>query len=77
MKNDIISKFFAMRIGDDLQSVFIFMAGGDAAGSYEVLWVIRTDGKHSRFSGKGTGKPFFNFDSGFFRLQQWWDKNLE
>lgn len=46
-----IAGYFAVRIGDDLKSVFIFMDGGDAAGSYQVLWALKPNGKHSRFSG--------------------------
>ena len=66
-----------MRIGDDMESVFIFMEGGDAAGCYELLWIIRTDGKYSRLSGVCADQHLFNLDSGFFELQQWWDNKLE
>ena len=62
-----------MRIGDDFQSVFVFMHGGDAAGSYEVLWVLRADGKHSRISGVGSGAYFLNLESGFIENMEWWD----
>jgi hypothetical protein len=61
-----IPGYFAVRIGDDLKSVFIFMYGGDAAGSYQVLWVLRPDGKHSRFSGACADCGFIDFQSGFF-----------
>ena len=70
LKNGNISKYLAMRIGDDLQSLFVFMEGGDAAGCYEVLWIIRTDNKHSRLSGFCSDQQLFNLDSGFFKLQQ-------
>ena len=62
----ISQAIFAVRIGDDLKSVFIFMYGGDAAGSYQVLWVLRPDGKHSRFSGACADCGFIDFQSGFF-----------
>lgn len=41
---------FSAAIGDDLQSVFVFMQGSDAAGTYEVIWVLRQDGRHSRIT---------------------------
>lgn len=41
---------FFVTLGDDLQSVFIFMQGSDAAGTYEVVWVFRSDGHHSRIT---------------------------
>ena len=62
-----IPGYFSVRIGDDLKSVFIFMHGGDAAGSYQVLWVLKPDGKHSRFSGACADCGFIDFQSGFFK----------
>ena len=41
---------FAIKAGDDGGSLLVFMAGGDAAGAYQVIWVLRKDGRHSRFS---------------------------
>jgi hypothetical protein len=55
-----------IRFGDDFQSVFVFMSGGDAAGSYQVIWVLRKDGRHTRFSGACVDCGFIDFDSGFF-----------
>jgi hypothetical protein len=66
---DYKNHYFALRIGDDLQSVFAFMSGGDGAGSYQVLWVLRKDGKHSRFSGSCGDCGFIDFKSGFFSGQ--------
>ena len=43
-KNTFIAKLNG--IGDTL---FVFMAGSDGAGSYQVMWVLRKDGHHSRF----------------------------
>jgi hypothetical protein len=42
--------YFAIKAGDDGESLLVFMAGGDAAGGYQVIWVLRKDGRHSRFS---------------------------
>jgi hypothetical protein len=42
--------YFAVKAGDDGGSLLVFMAGSDAAGSYQVVWVLRGDGHHSRFS---------------------------
>lgn len=41
--------FLSAAVGDDLRSVFVFMNGSSAAGHYDVLWVFREDGHHSRF----------------------------
>ncbi|HYX72205.1 MAG TPA: hypothetical protein VE732_05500 [Nitrososphaera sp.] len=41
---------FAIKLGDDGNSLLAFMAGSDAAGGYQVIWVLRKDGRHSRFS---------------------------
>ena len=58
--------YFAARISDDLQSVFVFMWGGDAAGSYQIIWVLRKDGRHTRFSGACSDCGFIDFQGGFF-----------
>jgi hypothetical protein len=42
--------YFAVKAGDDGSSLLVFMAGGDGAGGYQVIWVLRKDGRHSRFS---------------------------
>jgi hypothetical protein len=61
-----IEDYLAVRIGDDMKSIFVFMNGGDGASHYQVLWVLRPDGKHSRFStGACPDCSFINFDSGF------------
>ena len=59
---DLLSNYFKIRIGDDLKSVFVFLAGGDAAGSYTVVWVLRPDGAHSRFSQACPDCSFIDFD---------------
>ena len=43
-------EYFAVKNGDDGASVLVLMAGGDGAGGYQVVWVLRKDGRHSRFS---------------------------
>jgi len=40
---------FATKLNDAGDSLLIFMAGSDAAGSYQVMWILRNDGHHSRF----------------------------
>jgi hypothetical protein len=44
LKNNFIAKL--NDVGDTL---FVFMAGSDGAGGYQVMWVLRKDGHHSRF----------------------------
>lgn len=41
--------YLALKLSEDGRSLLMFMAGSDAAGSYQVLWVLRRDGRHSRF----------------------------
>jgi len=43
-------EYLALTLSDDGDSVLIFMAGGDAAGGYQVYWTLRKDGHHSKFS---------------------------
>lgn len=38
----------AVLVSDDGTAAFVFVHGSDAAGSYEVIWVLRADGHHSR-----------------------------
>jgi hypothetical protein len=40
---------FVARLNDAGDALFVFMAGSDGAGGYEVMWVLRKDGHHSRF----------------------------
>ncbi|MBZ5536838.1 MAG: hypothetical protein LAO31_12865 [Acidobacteriia bacterium] len=43
-------EYFAIKAGDDRKSLFVFMDASDGAGGYLVVWVLRSDGLHSRFS---------------------------
>ncbi len=58
--------YLKVRLSDDLQSAFVFMSGSDAAGSYQVVWVLRKDGRHTRFSGSCPDCGFIDFKGGFF-----------
>ena len=58
---------FAVRLSDDSNQVFVFMAGGDAAASYNVIWVVSKTGKAARFSGSCADCGFIDFASGFFK----------
>jgi hypothetical protein len=60
----LIEKHFAIRLGDDPASLFVFMNGSDGAGSYQLLWVFRRDGNHSRFSVPCPDCQFIDFESG-------------
>lgn len=46
--------------GNDYQSVFVVMNGGDGIGSYSVIWHLRVDGRHS-YSLIPGGELFFDF----------------
>ena len=50
MSHKSITNAFAVKIADDLKGVFAFMSGSDGAGHYDVIWVLRSDGKHSRIT---------------------------
>ena len=40
---------FVAKLSDNGDSLLLFMAGSDAAGSYQIMWILRKDGHHSRF----------------------------
>ncbi len=40
---------FVAKLNDAGDALFVFMAGSDGAGGYEVMWTLRRDGHHSRF----------------------------
>ena len=52
----------AIRFSDDLNAVFVFMAASDGAGVYDAIWILRKDGRHSRFTNSGEDCRFLNFD---------------
>lgn len=58
----IMNKYLAIKLGDDMKSVFVFLAAGDGAGVYDVIWVLRKDGHHARFTNSGGDCSFLNFD---------------
>ena len=39
----------AAKLNDAGDSLLVFMAGSDAAGSYQIMWILRKDEHHSRF----------------------------
>jgi len=43
------NEYVNVRFSRDLQSVLVTMWGADGAGAYGVVWVLRKDGKHSRY----------------------------
>lgn len=55
-----------LKLGDDGKSVLAFMAGGDGAGGYQVFWIFRNDGKHSRFSSAVSDADYSGFVKWFF-----------
>jgi hypothetical protein len=57
----------AVKFGDDPRTVFVFMHGSDGAGVYDVVWVLRRDGRHSRFANAGGDCGLFNFYCGLSR----------
>jgi hypothetical protein len=39
----------AVKLNDAGDSLLVFMAGSDGGGVYQVMWILRKDGHHSRF----------------------------
>jgi hypothetical protein len=60
----------ALKFGQDAGSVFVFMQGSDGAGVYDVVWVLRADGRHSRWANEGGDCSLFNFYCGLDGLRQ-------
>lgn len=60
------NEYFKLKFGDDGKSVMAFMAGSDAAGSYQVFWIFRNDGRHSRFGNGASDAGSLNFVNVFF-----------
>jgi hypothetical protein len=59
-----------LKFGQDTRSVFVFMTGSDGAGVYDVVWVLRKDGRHSRWANAGGDCSLFNFYCGLDALRQ-------
>lgn len=57
-----MNKYLAIKFSDDGKALFVFMAGGDGAGTYDAIWVFRKDGKHTRFTNSGGDCTFLDFD---------------
>jgi hypothetical protein len=53
-----------LKFGQDAGSVFVFMQGSDGAGVYDAVWVLRKDGRHSRWANAGGDCSAFNFYCG-------------
>ena len=62
-------RYLALRFGQDAGSVFVFMNGSDGAGVYDVVWVLRKDGRHSRWANAGGDCSLFNFYCGLGGLR--------
>lgn len=53
-----------VRFSDGGEGVFVLMNGSDGAGVYDVIWVLRADGRHSRLAREGGDCSFLNLDCG-------------
>jgi hypothetical protein len=47
--------------GSDYKSIFVFMNGGDGAGSYTAVWSLRADGKHTFMKPAYSDELYFDF----------------
>ena len=61
-KRGWMKNYLSIRFSDDMKAVFVFLHAGDGAGVYDVVWVFRKDGNHSRFTDSGGDCSFLNFD---------------
>jgi len=43
------SEYVKLRLARNRQTVFVTMDGADGAGAYTVVWVLKRNGRHSRF----------------------------
>ena len=57
-----MNKYLAIKFGDNMKSVFVFLHAGDGAAVYDVIWVLRSDGKHTKFTNSGGDCSFLNFN---------------
>jgi hypothetical protein len=57
-----MDRYLAIKFSDDMKAAFIFLQAGDGAGAYDVVWVVKKDGRHTRFSNSGGDCSFLNFD---------------
>jgi hypothetical protein len=51
---------FGTKLGDDGSSLLVFMAGSSKENSYQVIWILREDGQHSRFTNICAGCDYKN-----------------
>jgi hypothetical protein len=51
-----------LKFGEDPESLFVFMQGSDGAGVYDVIWVLRKDGRHTRLANAAGDCGFLNFE---------------
>jgi hypothetical protein len=58
----IMDRYLAIKFGDKTKAVFVFLHAGDGAGVYDVIWVLRKNGRHVRFTDGGGDCSFLNFD---------------
>lgn len=62
-----------VRLSDDKKGAFLFVGGGDGSGSYQIVWVFRQNGDHSRLScapAECGDNGFINFEGGFLRANE-------
>lgn len=48
-----MKQFLEIRFSDDMKALFVFLHAGDGAGVYDVVWVLRKNGSHTRFTDSG------------------------
>jgi hypothetical protein len=61
-KKGWMKQFLEIRFSDDTKALFVFLHAGDGAGVYDVVWVLRKNGSHTRFTDSGGDCSFLNFD---------------
>jgi hypothetical protein len=61
--------YFWLKISNDGESLMTFMAGSDAGGGYQLFWIFRKDGKHSRFAQASPDGDYLGFARTFFNEQ--------
>ena len=58
----LMNEYLSIKFSDDMKGVFVFLSAGDGAGVYDIIWVLRKDGNHTRFTHSGGDCGFLNFN---------------
>jgi hypothetical protein len=64
------NEHFATKFGEDERSLLVYVTGGQSGSGYQVMWVLRSDGRHSRFISNCSDCDSKNIISFFMKEKQ-------